>query len=343
MKRFDLAMVRNRDLILGEGSLDESIEKICMNISENSSDWSFVHVSDLHVGSPRSYRFPPAWNENWQTARQQIQEIAPELVLIGGDLTRDGATHTGELNLVLEDLAQLGPECLIIPGNHEVGNKWSPDSSVAINSTYLRHYHNVFGASEWSHVRGEGINRVRFTGIDAFKLGSGLAEETELRDWLDQLEANSSCSNHVWMIHPALFADHFAEPDFDRTVDRVPWYFGLNRADRFYLWDVMKRTGATHVISGHIHCRRHVVVDGVHLHLAPATAFPQWGDRWPDGDDRLGFLEFSVSAGKITSRFVPLERTSDLQGYGPGGNPAVEGRDYSVAQEQPAFEPVRGA
>ena len=124
MKRFDLAMVRNRDLILGEGSLDESIEKICMNISENSSDWSFVHVSDLHVGSPRSYRFQPAWNENWQTARQQIQEIAPELVLIGGDLTRDGATHTGELNLVLEDLAQLGPECLIIPGNHEVGNKW---------------------------------------------------------------------------------------------------------------------------------------------------------------------------------------------------------------------------
>ena len=61
MKRFDLAMVRNRDLILGEGSLDESIEKICMNISENSSDWSFVHVSDLHVGSPRSYRFQPAW------------------------------------------------------------------------------------------------------------------------------------------------------------------------------------------------------------------------------------------------------------------------------------------
>lgn len=342
-KRFDLAMLCGREFTLSEGYLNESIEKICMNISENSSDWSFVHVSDIHVGSPRSYRFQPAWNENWQTARRQIEEIDPELVLVGGDLTRDGATHTEELVSVQEDLARLGPECLVIPGNHEVGNKWSPESSVAINSAYLRHYASVFGASEWSLVRGEGINRVRFTGIDAFKLGSGLAEESELHGWLDRLEADSSCSNHVWMIHPGLFADHFGESDFDRTVDRVPWYFGLNKVDRFYLWDVMKRTKATHVISGHIHCRRHVVVDGVDLHLAPATAFPQWGERWPDGDDALGFLEFSVSGGKITSRFVPLESISDLPGYGPGGNPSVEGRDYSVAQEHPAFEPVQGA
>ena len=54
-----------------------------MNISENCADWSFVHFSDIHVGSPHSYRFQPAWNENWHTARRQIQELAPELVLIG--------------------------------------------------------------------------------------------------------------------------------------------------------------------------------------------------------------------------------------------------------------------
>jgi alkaline phosphatase D len=312
-----------------------------MNISENYPDWSFVHVSDIHVGSPRSYRFQPAWNANWETARRQIREMAPELVLVGGDLTRDGATHTEELVSIKEDLADLGPECLIIPGNHEVGNKWSPDSSVAINSAYLRHYKGVFGPSEWSEFRGEGINRVRFTGIDAFKLGSGLPEEPTLRAWLDDLGPDTSCANHVWVIHPSLFADHIDEADFDREVDRVPWYFGLNRADRYYLWEVMKRTRVTHVISGHIHCRRHVVVDGVHLHLAPATAFPQWGERWADGDDTLGFLEFIVSGGKLTPRFVALEKTSTEPGYGPGGHPPVEGRDYAIAQEKPAYEPAR--
>ena len=259
-----------------------------MNISEKEArPWSFVHVSDIHVGSPRSYRFQPAWNENWQTARQQIQALDPGLVLVGGDLTRDGATHLEELELIKEDLRALGPECLIIPGNHEVGNKWSPDSTVAINESYLKRYASVFGASEWSVVRGTGVNRVRFTGIDAFKLGSRLPQEAKLRAWLDQMTHDSTCANHVWMLHPALFADRFDEPDFDRKQDRVPWYFGLNRNDRNYLWDVIKRTGGTHVISGHIHCRRHLQVEGVEIHLAPATAFPQWGERWPDGNDAL--------------------------------------------------------
>ena len=46
------------------------------NLSSRDSrmhdSWSFVHVADMHVGTPRSYRFQPAWNENWKVARDQI-------------------------------------------------------------------------------------------------------------------------------------------------------------------------------------------------------------------------------------------------------------------------------
>lgn len=306
-----------------------------MNISENNPPWSFVHVSDIHVGSPRSYRFQPAWNENWRTARAQICSLAPDLLLVGGDLTRDGATHREELVAIKKDLEAMELEWRAIPGNHEVGNKWSADSSVAINSAYLRRYREVFGASEWSVVRGAGAHSVRFTGIDAFKLGSGLPAEADLRTWLEDQPAAARCPHHVWLIHPALFADAMDEEDFDPQVDRVAWYFALNRADRHYLWDIMRATGVTHVISGHIHCRRHLNVDGVEIHLAPATAFPQWGDRWRDGDDGLGFLRFSVADGRIRSEFIPLMRRSELRGYGPGGNPPVAGRDYTLATQAP--------
>lgn len=312
-----------------------------MNISENNRSWSFIHVSDIHVGSPRSYRFQPAWNENWQTARNQIVALNPDLLLVGGDLTRDGATHVEELELIQHDLARLSCESLVIPGNHEVGNKWSPDSPVAINSGYLKRYAKVFGQSEWSVVRGSGDNRVRFTGIDAFKLGSGLAEEEDLRRWLELQSKEPQCPNHVWVIHPALFTDRFDEPDFDRKQDRVSWYFGLDGNERRYLWNVMKATGVTHVVSGHIHCRRHFEYDGVQFHLAPATAFPQWGDRWIDGDDALGFLRFEVKGGQIRSEFVPLTRSSDLEGYGPGGNPPLAGRDYTVAWDAPRITPAK--
>ena len=32
--------------------------------------------------------------------------------------------------------------------------------------------------------------------------------------------------------------------------------------------------------------------------------------------------------------FAPLEKVSDQEGYGPGGHPAPEARDYSLAWEK---------
>lgn len=314
--------------------------------------WSFVHVSDMHIGSPRSYRFQPAWNENWETARNQIIELRPDLVLVGGDMTRDGTTHRDELVQAKRDFDALPFPTYCIPGNHEVGNKHSPDSPVSIRSSYVQRYRDVFGPSEWtfvtelSYVHRESMplhgagKRIRFSGCDAFLLGSGLPEEASLRRWLERQVDLPPSDEHVWVLHPALFADRFDEPDFDRHADRVAWYFALDSAERHYLMDILKASGATQVITGHIHCRRHVEVDGIQFHFAPSTAFPQWNDRWPDGDATLGFLQFQFHRGKLAPTFIPLRTTSDKIGYGPGGNPPLAGRDYAVAWEQPPIVPA---
>ena len=292
----------------------------------------------MHIGSPRSYRFQPAWNDNWETARRQIIDLQPDFLLVGGDTTRDGATHIEELESVKADFDRLPFPVHVIPGNHEIGNKYTPDSLVAIQSEYLKRYDSVFGGSHWSFVHRD----VRFTGFNAFLLGSGLPEEARLRSWMETLpEAHTASGEsdpakpHVWVMHPALFADRFDEPDFDPETDRVPWYFVLDAAERRYVFDAMKRTGATDLITAHIHCRRNVEVGGIRIHFAPSTAFPQWGKRWGDGDDTLGFLRFDVDGTTITPQFVALERVSDRKGS--GGNPPIEGRDYDVAWEQPHF------
>lgn len=299
----------------------------------------------MHVGTARSYRFQPAWNENWTEARAQILELKPDLLLVGGDLTRDGATHRLELESIRNDLQDLPFPVHVIPGNHEVGNKFSADSPVAIQPDYVRLHGSVFGPSQWSFVH----RGVRFSGCDAFLLGSGLSQESELRRWLADQTRLPKQPLHVWVIHPALFADHAEESDWDPTTHRVEWYFVLDGEHRRFLFEVFRSTGATHVITSHIHCRRTVRLGEMDIHFAPATAFPQWGDRWPDGDDTLGFLQFIVGAEGIQSRFVPLRRRSTRRGYGPGGNPGLHGRDYSVAWEQPPIDveenrfPARGA
>ena len=81
------------------------------------SSWTFVHATDIHVGSPRSFRFQPAFNDNWRTARGQIIDIDPDLLLLGGDLARDGNVHTFELKGIKADLDALPFPYHAVPGN----------------------------------------------------------------------------------------------------------------------------------------------------------------------------------------------------------------------------------
>lgn len=296
--------------------------------------WSFIHVADIHVGTPRSFRYQPAWNENWQTARKQILDLDPDFLLVGGDMTRDGSTHRFELEQVQADFDDLPFPTHVIPGNHEIGNKYMKGAPMSIQPEFLDRYASVFGPSEWSFdYRG-----VRFSACNAFLLGSGLPEERLLRTWLLEQGRREPARKHVWMIHPALFADTVDEDDWDPTDDRRAWYFALDAEPRRFLLEVFKSCGVTDVISAHIHCRRHVRVQGMNVHFAPSTAFPQWRDRWPDGDPTLGFLRFVADEANLDWEFVPLEWRSRKKGYGPGGNPGRNERDYSLAWEKPTLE-----
>lgn len=85
--------------------------------------WKFVHLADIQFGSPRSFRFEPAWNENWYTAKEQILRIKPDLILLGGDLSADGWLHRFEPEAIKAELDSLPFPYHAIPGNMDVGNK----------------------------------------------------------------------------------------------------------------------------------------------------------------------------------------------------------------------------
>jgi len=60
--------------------------------------WYFLHACDLQPGSHRSFRCNPRYVENGQTAYRQLQQMSDaDLLLVGGDLTRDGSIHDFEL------------------------------------------------------------------------------------------------------------------------------------------------------------------------------------------------------------------------------------------------------
>jgi hypothetical protein len=138
-------------------------------------------------------------------------------------------------------------------------------------------------------------------------------------------------------MHYALFVDSPTEPFFDiRDPDQYhAWYFTVAQSRREWLLDLFRDSGTERVVTGHIHCRKDHLAEGIHFDLAPATSFSQWKDRWPDGDPTLGFFRFDIGDLGLTKNFVPLEKVSDRSdGYGPGGHPLPEARDYSLAWEK---------
>lgn len=300
-----------------------------------------MHVTDIHVGSPRSFRFAPAWNENWQTARAQIVACEPDLLLAGGDLTRDGSIHLFELEAIKKDLDALPFPCHVTPGNMDTGNKHTDkqgrrknrdDLALNMTSAQLTQSESVFGPHCWSFDH----KNVRFSSFCDMVAGSGLPEEAPFWKWLEAQAERPPAEHHVWMMHSALFTERLDEPNYDITDpdEYLNWYFGIDEPHRSRIMDVLKATNAELLLSGHVHCRKRHEAEGVRFHINPSTAFRQWGNHWPDGDDSLGFIEYTVTADGIEERFEPLAKLSNAKGYGPGGHPKPEERDYSIAWEK---------
>ena len=79
------------------------------------SPFTIAQLSDIHCGSPH---FVPSLLER---AVAEINELAPDVVIVSGDLTADGFRE--EYELAREYIDQLDSEQLIvIPGNHDSRN-----------------------------------------------------------------------------------------------------------------------------------------------------------------------------------------------------------------------------
>ena len=306
--------------------------------------WTFLHICDMQPGVPRSFHFQQRFRDNWETAYKQIQTIPEtELLLVGGDLTYDGSIHDFEFEIAKRELDALPYPYYAIPGNMDTGNKHahSPggtgrnDPEFNVTAEQLNRFIKYFGEFPWSVVH----KNVRFSGLYAAIAGSGLPHEARMWNWLEhELPSLPRMQYHVMTMHYTLFVDHLDEQQWDITKreEYHDWYFGIDQPHRQRIFNAFKKTGVSIVLSGHIHCRRPPqTVKGIRFYRCAGIAFPQWADRWPNGDPRLGFYRFDVADTGIRDTFIPLtQESTSTKGYGPGGHSMPEERDYSMAWEK---------
>lgn len=318
--------------------------------------WTFLHVNDSHMGTPRSFRFRPAINRRWAAIKGQMAAIDADLLLHGGDLTRDGQTHAFEYRQARDDLDTLPFPTFVIPGNMDVGNKhascngvkcrWDPqglgwnDPDLNMTAVRLDLFASYFGPIHWTFMHRE----VRFTGFYAAVAGTGLPHEERFWYLLERLPDLPRARHHVAVMHYWPFMEHPDEPGWDLTDGKQydNWYFSIDPPHRQRLWDLLRAAGVQILFCGHVHTGRPVqLVDGIRVVRTQAAGnTAQLAERWPDADTRFGFTRCDVLDGGIDLTFVRgEEQCEEFNSFGPLGHPPIGERDYSVAREQPPLQP----
>lgn len=312
--------------------------------------FTFLHINDHHIGTPRSYRFRPAINRRWAAIKRQLSEVDADLLLIGGDLTRDGDTHECEYQLAREDLETLPFPFFVIPGNMDVGNKHTDrqgpynnrdDLALNMTSNRLQLFSSYFGPINWSFLHKE----VRFTGMYAAVAGSGLREEKSFWRFMERLHELPPARYHVAMMHYWLYMDSLDEPNPDMTRNKdqyLLWYFSIDKPHRTRIFRLLKDAGVNVLFCGHVHTGRPVeILDGIQIYKTPAAGnTAQLTERWDQIESRCGFQLCRVTEEGIRISFVPGDdQCEEFDNYGPGGHPKLSDRDYSIAREAPPLAP----
>jgi 3',5'-cyclic AMP phosphodiesterase CpdA len=255
-----------------------------------------------------------------------MEQLGVDLVLIGGDMTRDGDPHEYELQAARDDFDSLPFPYRAVPGNVEAGNKHSVlalerDRALECTSVNLERWSSYFGPANWSVVH----RNVRLTGFYAGVAGSGLEEEQAFWQFMEQLPELPELAHHVALMHYPLFVNAVDEPNYDPSVDRTSygdWYNGIDEPHRSRIFELLKRAGVDIVLSGHVHNRRDVREEGgIRFCWAPACGGrPQYEDRWPDGDGTVGFMKLDVTDENISIGFIPVDPVSTAEDRGPYGH-----------------------
>ncbi|MEL7089199.1 MAG: metallophosphoesterase, partial [Planctomycetota bacterium] len=216
-----------------------------------------IQLSDPHLGPTTHPDGTSAGNHQraWQNAERVAEQLrgrpdADELiVVITGDLTDEGHVNPAEYPPAVAWLKSLPGTVLAVPGNHDVGNFVSARATPTVSETYLARWREHVGDDRFAFA----ADGTRLLGLNSMLYGSGLPQETDQRDWLEQ-QLHTAETNHenLWVFqHAPLF---LREPDETREPREHYWCPAADARDEI-LQRLQSHEGFIGLAYGHVHRR----------------------------------------------------------------------------------------
>jgi Icc protein len=215
--------------------------------------FSFVQISDTHVGYKGAANADPLASLARTIARANALSPAPAFVLHTGDLTH--AQKPGSFDTVAEALKDLKTsQVFYIPGEHDV--------FVDGGKEFLQRYGQGTVGQGWRSFDYQGVHFAGLVNVLSYKSGGmGVLGDEQLAWLARDLEPLGASTPVVVYSHVPLWAVYPA--------------WGWTTADGERALGLLRRFGSVTVLNGHIHQTLQKVEGTLTFHSARSTAFPQ--------------------------------------------------------------------
>jgi len=234
--------------------------------AQPASAFSFVQISDSHIGFAKPVNPDPKGTLGEVVARIATAPAKPAFMIHTGDITHFSKPH--EFDDAAQIIGGAGLTCHYVPGEHDV---LDPEMSI-----YRQRYGAGTKGAGWYSFDIAGVHFVALVNVDMSgrdmgqvfiddpgpKAGGLGALGADQLGWLaDDLRGRSTSTPIVVMAHVPLWAAY------------PTWGWGTE--DGAQALALLRRFGSVTVLNGHIHQVMQKVEGNVAFHTAMSTAFPQ--------------------------------------------------------------------
>ena len=220
-------------------------------MAAGASDFSFVQISDTHVGFNKPANPEPL--KTLQLAIDRTNALDPALVLHTGDITH--LAKVAEFDTAAEVLKGLRATVHYVPGEHDTLDEGG-------GKLYLERYGKGTLGNGWYSFDDHGVHFVALVNVFNFEAGRDARLGADQLKWLaDDLRAVADSTPVVVFTHIPLWSLYPA------------WGWGTEDGDQAVA--LMRRFGSVTILHGHIHQIIQKVEGNITFHTARGTAYPQ--------------------------------------------------------------------
>ena len=221
-----------------------------------------THVRVEHDDGQRAFPSDARHNDRNRAVAASIREAGVDLVLHLGDVVHPIPTlptHREALGVAAEIYGTVGAPMVVVPGNHDVGDKHTTAAAPAQVTEGRLAFRSQWGAP----FRSLDVHGVHLVVVDGTLLSAATEEAAEQRAWLSA--DLSACHDRTFVF------THY--PPFLHVADEPEHYDNLGPEARAWLLALLADHGVEALFCGHVHRFFYNVHRGVDLYTLPSAAF----------------------------------------------------------------------